>query len=54
MKNKKIDENSGLSHDQKLNNFSTRLKVAPKRSGKSQSLPPKRKGKSPRPSRTNG
>lgn len=30
------------------------LKSTPKKSGKSQSLPPKMKGKAPRPSRTNG
>ncbi len=30
------------------------LKTVPKKSGKSQSLPPKMKGKAPRPSRTNG
>lgn len=40
-----------------LNNLNTSkrvLKPTPKKSGKSQSLPAKMKGKAPRPSRTNG
>lgn len=37
-----------------LNNFSTTLKMNSKITGKNASLKAKRKGKAPRPSRTNG
>lgn len=53
MSKKTKAQNELGSHDQKLNNLSSRIKAGPKKSGKSQSLPPKRKGKTPRPSRIN-